>query len=58
MPRQIASDNIALFAAEVLPALRRVWDDEQWEHHWWPERLGGRPQQAVASSAGAMGAAR
>jgi hypothetical protein len=43
MPRQVASGNITLFASEVMPTLRSVWDNEQWEHHWWPERLGGRP---------------
>jgi hypothetical protein len=45
MPRRIAMDNIGLFASDVLPQLRRVWDDEPWEHHWWPERLGGRPHE-------------
>jgi hypothetical protein len=28
-----------LFAREVLPDLRGVWDDEGWVNHWWPERL-------------------
>jgi alkanesulfonate monooxygenase SsuD/methylene tetrahydromethanopterin reductase-like flavin-dependent oxidoreductase (luciferase family) len=55
MPRQLVFDNIRLFASEVLPALRNLWADEKWEHHWWPERLGGRPLQAVAS-AGTVGA--
>jgi alkanesulfonate monooxygenase SsuD/methylene tetrahydromethanopterin reductase-like flavin-dependent oxidoreductase (luciferase family) len=58
MPRELIMNNITLFASQVMPSLRRVWADERWEHHWWPERLGGRPQQGVASSAGAMGAAR
>ena len=58
MPRELIVNNITLFASQVMPSLRRVWADERWEHHWWPERLGGRPQQGVASSAGAMGAAR
>lgn len=51
MPREVASDNITLFAAEVLPELRRVWSDEEWPHQWWPERLGGRPQQMADVSA-------
>ena len=41
MPRQMAMDNIGSFAANVLPTLRGLWTDERWEHHWWPERLGG-----------------
>jgi alkanesulfonate monooxygenase SsuD/methylene tetrahydromethanopterin reductase-like flavin-dependent oxidoreductase (luciferase family) len=57
MPRQLAMDNIGLFASEVLPKLRGVWQDEQWDHHWWPERLGGRPRD-VTTGAAAEGAAR
>jgi alkanesulfonate monooxygenase SsuD/methylene tetrahydromethanopterin reductase-like flavin-dependent oxidoreductase (luciferase family) len=56
MPRQLVFDNITLFASDVLPALRGLWADEGWEHHWWPERLGGRPLYAPA--AGTAGAAR
>jgi hypothetical protein len=55
MPRQVAFDNISLFASDVLPALRTLWADEEWEHHWWPERLGGRPMPAAAA-AGTAGA--
>jgi hypothetical protein len=47
MPRQLAFDNITLFASDVLPALRGLWAVEGWEHHWWPERLGGRPLHAA-----------
>jgi alkanesulfonate monooxygenase SsuD/methylene tetrahydromethanopterin reductase-like flavin-dependent oxidoreductase (luciferase family) len=36
MPRELTEKNIALFAEEVLPRLRPIWDDEGWEHHWWP----------------------
>jgi hypothetical protein len=56
MPRQTAMDNIASFAVDVLPALRDVWADEPWDHHWWPGRLGGRPH--VESDMAAMSAAR
>jgi len=56
MPRQMAMDNIGLFAAEVMPKLRGVWADEAWEHHWWPERLGGRPLHEGASVRAAGGA--
>jgi len=54
MPRQLAMDNLGLFAAEVLPALHDFRAREAWEHHWWPERLGGRPlADAGLRSAGA-----
>ena len=36
MPRELTEKNISLFAAEVLPRLRPVWDAEGWENHWWP----------------------
>jgi hypothetical protein len=39
MPHELTLKNIDLLAAEVLPALRDIWDDEGWENHWWPERL-------------------
>jgi alkanesulfonate monooxygenase SsuD/methylene tetrahydromethanopterin reductase-like flavin-dependent oxidoreductase (luciferase family) len=39
MPHELALKNIDLLAAEVLPALRDIWDAEGWENHWWPERL-------------------
>ena len=39
MPHELALENIDLFAREVLPHLRRTWDDEGWVNHWWPARL-------------------
>jgi alkanesulfonate monooxygenase SsuD/methylene tetrahydromethanopterin reductase-like flavin-dependent oxidoreductase (luciferase family) len=39
MPHELALKNIDLLGAEVLPALRDVWDAEGYENHWWPERL-------------------
>lgn len=51
MPRQLAMDNIGLFASEVMPKLRNVWQDEGWEHHWWPERLGGRLRDVTSGAA-------
>jgi hypothetical protein len=36
MPRALTEKNISLFTAEVLPRLRPIWDDEGWQHHWWP----------------------
>jgi len=36
LPHEDAMRNIELFGREVLPHLQRVWDDEGWEHRWWP----------------------
>jgi len=59
MPREVARENIERFARDVLPTLRTIWQDERWEHHWWPERLGGRPLTGAAhEGARAVGGAR
>jgi alkanesulfonate monooxygenase SsuD/methylene tetrahydromethanopterin reductase-like flavin-dependent oxidoreductase (luciferase family) len=43
LPRDLVMKNIQLFADEVLPHLRGLWQDSPHQHHWWPERLGGVP---------------
>jgi alkanesulfonate monooxygenase SsuD/methylene tetrahydromethanopterin reductase-like flavin-dependent oxidoreductase (luciferase family) len=53
MPHNLAKDNIGLFASEVMPKLKNVWADEGYEHHWWPERLGGVPLSTQAAPIGA-----
>ncbi len=49
MPHELTLKNIDLFAREVLPHVRDIWDD-QWQNHWWPERL--RAKRALAGAAG------
>ncbi|MER3419868.1 MAG: LLM class flavin-dependent oxidoreductase [Chloroflexota bacterium] len=49
MPHELTLKNIDLFAREVLPHVRDLWDD-QWENHWWPKRL--RAKRALAGVAG------
>jgi alkanesulfonate monooxygenase SsuD/methylene tetrahydromethanopterin reductase-like flavin-dependent oxidoreductase (luciferase family) len=44
LPHDLTLKNIELFAEEVLPALKPIWDDEGWEHEWWPT---GMPQRAA-----------
>jgi alkanesulfonate monooxygenase SsuD/methylene tetrahydromethanopterin reductase-like flavin-dependent oxidoreductase (luciferase family) len=39
MPHELTLKNITLFAEEVLPHLRGIWDDEGWENRWWPKGL-------------------
>jgi alkanesulfonate monooxygenase SsuD/methylene tetrahydromethanopterin reductase-like flavin-dependent oxidoreductase (luciferase family) len=43
LPRDLAIKNMHLFVEEVAPSLRALWQDTSFEHHWWPERLGGVP---------------
>ncbi|MDB4897984.1 MAG: Alkanesulfonate monooxygenase [Firmicutes bacterium] len=38
MPHDVTLGNIETFCKQVLPSLRPIWEDE-WENHWWPERL-------------------
>lgn len=53
MPHHLAKKNISLFASDVMPRLRQVWDDEGYAHHWWPERLGGTPLSHNTTAIGA-----
>lgn len=48
MPHEVAKDNISLFSQDVMPHLQRIWSDEGFEHHWWPEALGGAPKNESA----------
>ncbi len=51
MPHELTLKNIDLFAREVLPHLRDIWDDEQWENRWWPEKIRGQRQMPVQATA-------
>jgi len=42
MPHELARHNIDTFASGVLPHLRGIWEDEGWEHRWWPTGIGNR----------------
>lgn len=44
MPKSLTKYNIDLFAAEVMPHLKPIWNAEGHQHHWWPKRLGGSPR--------------
>ncbi|MQA87984.1 MAG: LLM class flavin-dependent oxidoreductase [Streptosporangiales bacterium] len=49
LPRDLTMKNIRLFAEEVAPHLRGLWTDSGFQHHWWPERLGGVPRPVQPS---------
>jgi alkanesulfonate monooxygenase SsuD/methylene tetrahydromethanopterin reductase-like flavin-dependent oxidoreductase (luciferase family) len=46
MPHELAMQNIELFGRGVLPHLQRIWDDEGWQHEWWPKGLQRPVRQA------------
>ncbi len=48
MPHELVLKSISLFAEEVLPGLRSIWDEEGWEHEWWPTGVAGRAPSAEA----------
>ena len=48
MPHELTLKNIDMFAREVKPHFRDMWDDE-WENHWWPERLKAKEARGCAS---------
>jgi alkanesulfonate monooxygenase SsuD/methylene tetrahydromethanopterin reductase-like flavin-dependent oxidoreductase (luciferase family) len=50
MPSKLVKQNIDLFASAVLPALRPIWDGE-YDHYWWPERLGGKVTKVASKKA-------
>jgi hypothetical protein len=52
MPRELTEKNIALFAEQVLPRLRPIWDSEGWENHWWPSAQRTRSTAAQTTGAG------
>ena len=55
MPRDLTEKNISLFAAEVLPRLRPIWDAEGWENRWWPAATVGVTAGAAGRAAAAAG---
>jgi hypothetical protein len=56
MPRDLTEKNISLFAEQVLPRLRPIWDDEGWVNHWWPTAQG--TARAAAGAAAPAGTSR
>jgi len=53
MPRDLTEKNISLFAEQVLPRLRPIWDDEGWVNHWWPKAQGTAGAAATAAAVAA-----
>lgn len=36
MPHELVMKNIDMLSKHVLPKLKGIWDDENWENRWWP----------------------
>ena len=52
MPHDVAMRNVELFGREVLPHLQALWQDGDWENHWWPKKLGQAPARDRGVPAG------
>ena len=39
MPHDLTMKNVHMFAEAVMPQVRSVWDDGDWENRWWPTGL-------------------
>lgn len=37
MNHEVTKENIRLFGERVMPKLRTLWQDENWENRWWPQ---------------------
>jgi alkanesulfonate monooxygenase SsuD/methylene tetrahydromethanopterin reductase-like flavin-dependent oxidoreductase (luciferase family) len=53
MPHELVRHNIDTFANGVLPHLRGIWEDEAWEHRWWPTGI-QPPRPSIGRPAGAF----
>lgn len=47
MEPELTAKNTRLFAEEVLPRIRGIWDEQGYEDHWWPQ---GATRNAQARS--------
>ena len=49
MSRDLAMYNTKLYAEQVMPQIKDLWDDE-WENRWWPQPLEERatPREVTA----------
>jgi alkanesulfonate monooxygenase SsuD/methylene tetrahydromethanopterin reductase-like flavin-dependent oxidoreductase (luciferase family) len=55
MPHELTLKNIDMFAREVQPHIRDIWDD-QWENHWWPKGLRAKRDLPLAGATAGGGA--
>ena len=54
MPHELTKKNITLFAEEVMPRIRHIWDAEGWTHEWWPSGAASRAVTEPEQRAGAQ----
>jgi len=45
MSRDVAMYNTKLYAEQVMPQIKDIWDD-QWENRWWPKPMAAAERQA------------
>lgn len=42
MPTELTKYNIDMFVKNVKPHIEKIWENEGYNHYWWPKRLGGK----------------
>lgn len=42
MPDELTRQNITLFGEKVIPKVRDLWSEDQYEHRWWPTGVNAR----------------
>jgi len=54
MSRDLAMYNTKLYAEQVMPQIKDLWDDE-WENRWWPKPM-ARAERATPKPLGLQAA--
>lgn len=47
MPKELVKKNIKLLSEQVLPTLQKQWQDEDWQHNWWPSGATGHAETGI-----------
>jgi alkanesulfonate monooxygenase SsuD/methylene tetrahydromethanopterin reductase-like flavin-dependent oxidoreductase (luciferase family) len=50
MPDELTRQNITLFGEKVIPKVRGLWSDHDYEHKWWPTGIQPRPTGGAINS--------
>ena len=53
MGHELTKKNLTLFAEGVIPKIKHLWNEDGWEHRWWPQ--GARQDVGVLPAAAPAG---
>lgn len=54
MGRELTEHNIRMFGEKVMPKLRHIWTDHDYEDRWWPKGARGGASAAATAGRGAV----